>query len=143
MNSARAAASSRGFLASTKFDVTFKGRAAHAGASPETGHNALAAASTAVLNLLAIPRHSGGSSRVNIGTLHGGTGRQRHPRRSGDDAGNTRPLPTEINEYMYAAAERICKSAAAMYECGYESRFMARPAVPSVTPSWSGVSSVL
>ena len=25
---------------------------------------------------------------------------------------------------MYAAAERICKSAAAMYECGYESRFM-------------------
>lgn len=142
MNSAPVAASSRGFLASTKFDVTFKGRAAHAGASPETGHNALAAASTAVLNLLAIPRHSGGSSRVNIGTLHGGTGRNVIPEEAVMTL-ETRGLTTEINEYMYAAAERICKSAAAMYECGYESRFMARPAVPSVTPSWSGVSSVL
>lgn len=117
------AASSRGFLASTKFDVTFKGRAAHAGASPEMGHNALAAASTAVLNLLAIPRHSGGSSRINIGTLHGGTGRNVIPEEAVMTL-ETRGLTTEINEYMSAAAERVCKSAAAMYECGYESRFM-------------------
>ncbi len=117
------AAASHGFLASTKFDAIFKGRAAHAGASPEMGHNALAAAACAVLNLLAIPRHSGGSSRVNIGTLHGGTGRNVIPEEA-VMALETRGLTTEINEFMTAAAERVCKAAAEMYECGYESRFM-------------------
>ncbi len=117
------AAASHGFLASTKFDVTFRGKSAHAGASPEMGHNALAAAATATLNLLAIPRHSGGSSRINIGTLRGGTGRNVIPEEAVMTL-ETRGLTTEINEYMAAAAERVCRTAAEMYECGYESRFM-------------------
>lgn len=64
-----------GCLATTKYDVLFKGQAAHAGGSPEKGKNVLLAASTAILNLYAIPRHSGGASRINVGTIHGGSGR--------------------------------------------------------------------
>ncbi len=38
-----------GFLASTKFDCTFRGQAAHAGGAPQDGRKALAAAAYAVL----------------------------------------------------------------------------------------------
>lgn len=117
------ATGTHGFLASTKFDVTFKGIAAHAGASPEKGNNALAAAATATLNLLAIPRHSAGSSRINIGTLNGGTGRNVIPEQAVMTI-ETRGLTTEINEYMAEKAERVCRASADMYECEYESRFM-------------------
>lgn len=117
------AAGSHGFLASTKFDAIFQGKAAHAGVSPELGRNALAAAATAVLNLLAIPRHSAGSSRINIGTLHAGTGRNVIPELA-KMAIETRGVTSDINEYVSEQAQRICKAAADMYECGYESRFM-------------------
>lgn len=39
---------------------------AHAALEPEVGRNALLGAATAVGNLYAIPRHSGGESRVNV-----------------------------------------------------------------------------
>ncbi len=44
----------RGHLASAKLDVTFRGRAAHAGGRPEEGRNALLAASSAVVGLYGI-----------------------------------------------------------------------------------------
>ena len=44
-----------GGLATSKLDVTFHGRSAHAGIAPQEGRNALLAAATAVLNLHAIP----------------------------------------------------------------------------------------
>lgn len=47
----------RGHLASAKLDVTFRGRAAHAGGRPEEGRNALLAASSAVVGLYGIARH--------------------------------------------------------------------------------------
>ncbi len=112
-----------GFLASTKFDVYYKGKASHAGVNPEQGRNAIAAAATAVLNLLAIPRHSAGSSRINIGTLKAGTGRNVIP----EDAVmtvETRGATTSINEYMLDKAQIVCKAAADMYECEYKSVFM-------------------
>ena len=63
------------YAATQKFDVTFTGKPAHAGGSPEKGNNALLAASTAILNLYAIPRHSDGYTRINVGKLNAGTGR--------------------------------------------------------------------
>ncbi|WP_380175500.1 amidohydrolase [Kineococcus sp. DHX-1] len=63
-----------GALATTKFAVTFTGEAAHAAAAPERGRNALAAAASATLTLLGLPRHSAGETRVNVGTLHAGGG---------------------------------------------------------------------
>jgi aminobenzoyl-glutamate utilization protein A len=117
------AASGYGFLASTKFDVAFHGVPSHAGASPELGKNAMAAAATAVLNMLAIPRHSAGASRINIGTFHAGTGRNVIPAEA-ELTVETRGATGEINAYMEDAAKRVCESAAAMYGCTCDTVFM-------------------
>ena len=103
-----------GFLATTKLDAVFTGMPAHAGAAPETGRNAILAAATATLNLHAIPRHSKGASRINVGVMQGGTGRNVIP------AGaviklETRGATTEINQYVYGEAVRIIEAAAAMH----------------------------
>ena len=63
------------FLCSTKFDVEFMGQAAHAGSEPNAGHNALAAACMATTAMLGIPRHRDGMTRINVGQLNGGSGR--------------------------------------------------------------------
>ncbi|MBQ7885963.1 MAG: amidohydrolase [Clostridia bacterium] len=105
-----------GSLATTKYDIEFTGLAAHAGGYPEKGKNALLAAASAVLSLHAIPRHSGGESRVNVGTLHAGTGRNVIP----DEAVmriEVRGETTEINGFIAKAAEEICRGAAMMHGC--------------------------
>ena len=117
------AASSTGFLASTKFDAVFHGASAHAGLAPNLGKNAMAAASTAVLNMLAIPRHQDGSSRINIGTFRSGTGRNVVPEYA-ELTIETRGITSEINEYMEKSAKRVCQASADMYECGLDINFM-------------------
>ena len=64
-----------GLLCTSKFDVTFKGKPAHAGKEPNAGRNALAAACNAVVQMMGIPRHGGGMTRINVGTLRAGEGR--------------------------------------------------------------------
>ncbi len=64
-----------GFLATSKFDAYFTGAPAHAGGAPQLGRNAMLAAATAVLNLHAIPRHADGVTRINVGRLIAGQGR--------------------------------------------------------------------
>jgi len=117
------AAGCSGFLASSKFDVTFHGVAAHAGLNPEQGRNALAAAAKATLDLLAIPPHSAGVSRVNVGTFHGGSGRNVIPAEA-EIAVETRGATTEINGEVEAEAVRRCEAAAREYGCTCEVRFM-------------------
>jgi aminobenzoyl-glutamate utilization protein A len=102
-----------GFLATTKFDAVFTGVPAHAGAAPETGRNALLAAATATLSLHAISRHSQGASRVNVGVIQGGTGRNVIPANAIIKV-ETRGATTAINEYVYGEAVRIVEAAAAM-----------------------------
>lgn len=103
------------FLATSKFDAEFTGVPAHAGASPELGKNALLAAASAALNIQAIPRHSQGVSRVNVGLLSAGTGRNVIP-------GNallkieTRGQTTPIADFVKSAAFRILHGAAQMYD---------------------------
>ena len=105
-----------GSLATSKYDVVYRGAAAHAGGFPEQGRNALLAAANAALNLAAIPRHSAGASRINVGTLHAGTGRNVVPDYAKLEL-ETRGETTEINGFMEERAKRICESAAAMYDC--------------------------
>ena len=105
-----------GSLATTKYDVRFTGLAAHAGGYPEKGKNALLAAASAVLALQAIPRHSGGQSRVNVGTLHAGTGRNVIPDTAFMQI-EVRGETTEINRFMAASAVEICEGAARMQGC--------------------------
>ena len=102
-----------GFLATTKFDAVFTGVPAHAGGAPETGRNALLAAATATLSLHAISRHSQGASRVNVGVIQGGTGRNVIPANAIIKV-ETRGATTAINEYVYGEAVRIVEAAAAM-----------------------------
>jgi aminobenzoyl-glutamate utilization protein A len=104
-----------GFLATTKIDAVFTGVPAHAGAAPEAGRNALLAVATAALNLHAISRHSKGTSRINVGYMQAGTGRNVVPANAVLKL-ETRGTSSEINEYMYNEAIRILKASAAMYD---------------------------
>lgn len=114
-----------GSLATVKYDVTFKGMAAHAGGYPERGKNALLAAASAVLAIHAAARHSGGQSRVNVGTLHAGTGRNVVPDRAVMQL-EVRGETTQINEYMEACALNACRGAALMQGCDLETTVMGR-----------------
>lgn len=62
-------------LSTTKIDFEFSGRPSHAGSHPQTGRNALLAAASASLAIMALPRHAEGMTRVNVGQLHAGEGR--------------------------------------------------------------------
>lgn len=109
------AASVAGFLASTKMNVRFKGVSSHAGMHPELGKNALLAAATAVTNLYAIPRHAGGASRVNVGKMEAGSGRNIIPSDAYLEI-ETRGETAEVNVYMTEQANRILRAAAAMHD---------------------------
>ncbi len=106
-------------LATTKLDVCFRGQAAHAGLAPEAGRNALLAAATAVLNLHAIPRSGRGDSRVNVGSLRAGGGRNVVCERAAMEL-EVRGATTEVNDYLEAYARRVVRGAAAMHGCDCE-----------------------
>lgn len=114
---------SYGSLATCKYDVTYRGLAAHAGSSQHLGKNALLAAAAATLNLYAIPRHGKANSQINVGTLHAGSGRNV----VADEAKmeiEVRGATTEVNNYMCAAAQRVLESCAQMYGCQIEIKLM-------------------
>ena len=75
-----------------------------------------AAAASAALALHAIPRHSGGQSFVNVGTLRAGSGRNVVPDYALMQV-EVRGETTEINRFMMARTEEICRGAAAMQGC--------------------------
>lgn len=108
-----------GFLATTKLDVTFRGISAHAGAEPEAGKNALLAAATAAINLHAISPHSHGSTRLNVGQLMAGTGRNVIPEFAALKL-ETRGESTDLNEYMLDKAYKVLNGAAVMYDVEME-----------------------
>lgn len=107
-----------GFLATTKWNVNFSGVSAHAGGAPEEGKNALLAAAVASLNLHAISRHSDGVTRINVGKLIAGEGRNVIPPNA-LLVMETRGDTTELNEYMSTQAARVIKASAEMYDCTY------------------------
>lgn len=104
-----------GFLATTKINAEFKGVSAHAGAAPEEGKNALLAAAQAAISLNTIARHSGGASRINVGVLNAGTGRNVVPAHAELQL-ETRGENTKVNQFMVDEAERILRACAAMYD---------------------------
>jgi aminobenzoyl-glutamate utilization protein A len=112
-----------GYLATSKFDAVITGAPAHAGGTPQEGKNALLAAATAVLNLHAIPRHKEGATRINVGRLDAGTGRNVIPAVARLVI-ETRGATTELNEHVYDYAVRVLEGAAAMHDCLLEIRAM-------------------
>ena len=112
-----------GGLATTKYDVIFRGKAAHAGICPEEGKNAILAAAATVLNLYAIPRNGQGTSQINVGTIHGGSGR--------NVVAETAKLELEvrgetaaINNYMETYALQVIEGTAKMHGVDCEIKVM-------------------
>ncbi len=113
------AAGMGGYHATEKFDAVIKGAPAHAGGVPEGGKNAMLAAANAVLNLYAIPRHSKGSTRINVGKLNAGTGRNVICS-SAKLTIETRGADMELSRYMYDKAVNVVEHSSKMYNCDYE-----------------------
>ena len=114
---------SGGNMATTKLDVYYHGASSHASGAPHVGKNALQAAAAAIMNLYAIPRHGQGESRINVGTIHAGTGRNviaDIAKMEMEDRGKT----TEIKDYMEDCARKVIKACAEMYGCTYEIKVM-------------------
>ncbi|MCQ4332973.1 amidohydrolase [Natronomonas sp. F2-12] len=106
-------------LPNAKLDVEFRGASAHAGQAPNEGRNALQAATAAIQNLYAIPRHEEGATRINVGSVESPNvhnvisdlARMRLEVRGG---------APELSEYMLDSAERIVEHAAGMHDVEYE-----------------------
>jgi aminobenzoyl-glutamate utilization protein A len=111
------------YLATTKFDAFITGEPAHAGGRPHEGRNALLAAATAVLNLHAIPRHKEGATRINVGRLNAGMGRN-VVSPTAHLVVETRGAASELNDYVYGYAVRVLEAAAAMHGCTLEIKSM-------------------
>jgi aminobenzoyl-glutamate utilization protein A len=112
-------AANNGFLATSKLDITFNGVASHAGGQPEQGKNALLAAASAVLNIYSIARHSEGTTRINVGELHAGSGRNIIANQAKLKV-ETRGETSSINQYVQEQVEAIIAGAATMYQIGYD-----------------------
>ena len=108
-----------GLLCTSKFDVTFKGKPAHAGKEPNAGRNALAAACNAVVQMMGIPRHGGGMTRINVGTLRAGEGRNVIPS-SAHMALEVRGETSSINDYMVENVKNIVEGIAKGFDVSYE-----------------------
>lgn len=95
-----------GFLATTKFDVDIEGSPSHAGSDPHVGHNALMAACAAAMMLQGIPRHGRGTTRVAVGKLNAGEGRNVVPSHAHMEL-EVRGSTAEVNAFMAEYVEDI------------------------------------
>ena len=109
----------KGFFATTKFDVNFIGASSHAGGEPEKGKNSLLAASNCAINLHAISRDGRGESRINVGVLKAGTGRNVVPDQAYLSC-ESRGATSDINESIFEKAQNIIEGCAKMYEQEYK-----------------------
>lgn len=112
-----------GFLCTTKFDFRFYGQPAHAGAEPQLGRNALAGACHAATQMLGISRHGKGMSRINVGVIKAGEGRNVIPT-YGELQVEVRGEDEEINSFMCEQVKRMAEGAAHSFELKLETEVM-------------------
>lgn len=112
-------------FATTKLDVYYHGVSTHAAESPQFGKNALLAAASCVLNLHAIPRNSDGQTRVNVGTMVAGTGRNVVPETAKLEI-EVRGVTSPLNRYMDFYARDIINGAALMHDTIVEIKEMGK-----------------
>ncbi len=108
------------FLAVTSFELTYTGKAAHAGLAPQEGHNALMAAMAAAQGILSISRHGHGETRVNVGQLMVVDGAPNVIPAKVWLAGETRGIDSNLDTWMQDEVTRISKAAAEMWGCEYK-----------------------
>lgn len=95
-----------GCLATTKYDIDIEGEPSHAGSHPHLGKSALMAACSAAMMLQGIPRHGEGVSRIAVGKLIAGEGRNVTPAHAHMEI-EVRGETKEVNEYMEAYVRNI------------------------------------
>ncbi|KAB2338603.1 M20 family metallo-hydrolase [Cytobacillus depressus] len=111
------------FLASSKLEVEFHGVPSHAGGTPEKGCNALLGAATALLNIHALPRFSGGITRVNVGILKGGTAANIIPQQASMVV-EVRSDKADICDELLNRVYKIIKHSAEMHGLTYETKII-------------------
>lgn len=109
----------RGLLSTSKFDVSIHGRAAHAGMAPQEGRNAILAAVMAIGGMTGFLQDGRGMSRINVGTIQGGTGRNVVPE-SCVFKMETRGETNEMEKRLYERAMACVKGACEAYECTWD-----------------------
>lgn len=122
-NTGSLVALSKGFLSTTKVDAEFKGVSAHTGMSPQDGKNAILAACSATLAMHTACQDSRGASRINVGTIQGGSGRNVVPA----DAMirfETRGETADIQELVLKKAMNAVNGAAEMFDCSVDTKIM-------------------
>ena len=115
LHSGEVCAQDGGFMASTKFDIEFTGQEAHAGSDPQKGHSALVAAACATMMLQGIPRHREGETRVSVGKLVAGEGRNivaAHALMQMEVRGGTQA----VNDFMVDNVNRIIEAVETAYQ---------------------------
>jgi aminobenzoyl-glutamate utilization protein A len=112
-------------LSNAKLDVTFEGEPSHAGTAPHEGRNALQAATTAIQNLYAIPRHGDGATRINVGRVVS-PNPQNVVAEEAKMRVEVRGGTAELNEYMLERADRVVEHAAGMYDVSVSSSLFGR-----------------
>ncbi|TCP97651.1 aminobenzoyl-glutamate utilization protein A [Cricetibacter osteomyelitidis] len=113
----------KNFLSTTKIDIRYTGKPAHAGAAPHLGRHALLAAAHAVTQFHAIARHGEGMSRINVGVLKAGEGRNVIPVNAEIQL-EVRGENKVINEYMVEQVMQMAKGIAISFNLGYETEIM-------------------
>lgn len=113
----------QGFLCTTKYDFRFYGAPAHAGAQPHLGKNALAGACHAVTQMLGIAHHGDGMSRINVGVIRAGEGRNVIPAFAEIQI-EVRGENEAINNYMCQEVERIANGIAISFDLKVEHEIM-------------------
>ncbi len=116
------------FMALSRYEVTLKGRPAHAALRPDQGKNALLGACAAITNLYAIARHGLGASRINVGFHQAGSTWNVIPEEAYFRM-ETRGVSNEINDYMVQKSFEVIEGAAKMYDLQVE----IKPAAVAVT----------
>ena len=106
-------------------DVIYHGVSTHAAESPQFGKNALLSAANCIINLHSIPRNSDGQTRVNVGTVHAGTGRNVVPDTAKLEI-EVRGVTTELNRYMEIYARDIINACALMHDTVVEIKQMGK-----------------
>lgn len=116
-------ANPKNFLSTTKIDIRYQGKPAHAGAAPHLGRNALLAAAHAVTQLHGIARHGDGMTRINVGVLTAGEGRNVIPA-SAQIQLEVRGENKAINQYMVDQVMQIAQGVATSFDISYETEIM-------------------
>lgn len=123
----------KGFFATSKLDVSFTGIPSHAGAYPERGRSALTAACSAVMMMQGISRNSEGDTRVSIGKLNAGEGRNVTPVHAAIQL-ETRGETEEVNNFLVKNVTNIVRGAAEAYEVKYEIKLVGHATTLTTTP---------